>query len=228
MKEVETKGEVPPSCEENMQGNSNEIAAVNGAGASVEEDKKKKNDKVKVLKKKNSVWRWPIRILIITLVLSFSVSVFSEFVLSRTGLVVSIVMLIPLLALAVITDMIGVAVAAADIYPFRSMASRKVRGAKESIYLIKNAEKVSSICNDVVGDVCGIVSGAIGATIVVKIVTKNITSTEQVFIAAAVSAVIAGLTIFGKAVAKRFAINQSTKIVSACGKFLSIFTKKIK
>ncbi len=222
MKEVETTGEVPPSGEENSPEN------LNTTQNQTEEEKKKKNEKVKALKKKNNVWRWPIRILIITLVLSFSVSVFSEFVLSRTGLVVSIIMLIPLLALAVITDMIGVAVAAADIYPFRSMASRKVRGAKESIYLIKNAEKVSSICNDVVGDVCGIVSGAIGATIVVKIVTDKITSTEQVFIAAAVSAVIAGLTIFGKAVAKRYAINQSTKIISACGKFLSIFTKKIK
>lgn len=209
-------------------GGAGQESASDSVTIQTEEEKKKKTTKVKALKKKKSVWRWPIRILIITLVLSFSVSVFSEFVLSRTGLVVSIIMLVPLLALAVITDMIGVAVAAADIYPFRSMASRKVRGAKESIYLIKNAEKVSSICNDVVGDVCGIVSGAIGATIVVKIVTESVTSTEQVFIAAAVSAVIAGLTIFGKAVAKRFAINQSTKIVSACGKFLSIFTKKIK
>ena len=224
MEEKQTEAEqVPPPDEESGR----EIAP-DSVTIQTEEEKKKKTSKVKTLKKKKSVWRWPIRILIITLVLSFSVSVFSEFVLSRTGLVVSIVMLVPLLALAVITDMIGVAVAAADIYPFRSMASRKLRGAKESIYLIKNAEKVSSICNDVVGDVCGIVSGAIGATIVVKIVTESVTSTEQVFIAAAVSAVIAGLTIFGKAVAKRFAINQSTKIVSACGKFLSIFTKKIK
>lgn len=224
MEEKQTEAEqMPPPDEESGR----EIAP-DSVTIQTEEEKKKKTSKVKTLKKKKSVWRWPIRILIITLVLSFSVSVFSEFVLSRTGLVVSIVMLVPLLALAVITDMIGVAVAAADIYPFRSMASRKVRGAKESIYLIKNAEKVSSICNDVVGDVCGIVSGAIGATIVVKIVTESVTSTEQVFIAAAVSAVIAGLTIFGKAVAKRFAINQSTKIVSACGKFLSIFTKKIK
>lgn len=229
MKDDQTKSDNPPSCEEESQNDAScDKKKLNELSSNVDDDKKKKNEKVKALKKKNNVWRWPIRILIITLVLSFSVSVFSEFVLSRTGLVVSIIMLVPLLALAVITDMIGVAVAAADIYPFRSMASRKVRGAKESIYLIKNAEKVSSICNDVVGDVCGIVSGAIGATIVVKIVTDGVTNTEQVFIAAAVSAVIAGLTIFGKAVAKRFAINQSTKIVSACGKFLSIFTKKIK
>lgn len=223
MENVEKQSELPPSQEKGQ-----EDVGSHGPLIQAEEEKKKKHEKVKSLKKNNNVWRWPIRILIITVILSFSVTVFSEFVLSRTGIIVSVVLLIPLLLIAVITDMIGVAVAAADIYPFRSMASRKVRGAKESIYLIKNAEKVSSICNDVIGDVCGIISGAIGASIVLKIVTENITDIEQIFIAAAVSSVIAGLTIFGKAVAKRFAINQSTKIVSACGKFLSIFTKKIK
>ncbi len=198
-------------------------------GEAVSEKKKKKKDqKVKAQAKKHSIWRWPIKILIITLVLSFSVTVFSEFVLTGTGVAISIAVLVPLLLMAVITDMIGVAVAAADIQPFRSMAARKMRGAKESIYLIKNAEKVSSICNDVIGDVCGIISGAIGASIVLKIITENINNTEQVFIAAAISATIAGLTVFGKAIAKNFAINQSTKIVLIAGKFLSIFTKKVK
>lgn len=190
--------------------------------------KNKRPPKVKNLKKKNNVWKWPVSILIFTIVLSFSVTVFSEFLLTKTGIILSIVILIPLLLVAVITDMIGVAVAACDIYPFRSMASRKVRGAQEAIFLIKNAEKVSSICNDVIGDVCGIISGAIGASIVLKILTSETTSVEQIFISAGVSAVIAGLTVFGKAVAKKFAINKSTQIVGAVGKFLSIFSKKVK
>ena len=193
-----------------------------------QEKKKKSKQKVKSQKKKQSMWAWPIKILIFTIVMSFSVTVFSEFMLTSAGLVVSILILVPLLIVSVLSDMIGVAGAAADIYPFRSMASRKMRGAKESIKLIKNAEKVSSICNDVIGDVCGIISGAIGASIVVKIVTSQTSNITQIFIAAGVSAVIAGLTVFGKAIAKSYAINQSTKIVSVVGKILSVFSKKVK
>ena len=60
MKEVETMGEVPPSGEENSP------EKLNTTQNQTEEEKKKKNEKVKALKKKNNVWRWPIRILIIT------------------------------------------------------------------------------------------------------------------------------------------------------------------
>ena len=57
------------------------------------------------------------------------------------------------------------AVATANEKPFHSMASRKVPGALEAIRLLRNAERVSSICNDVVGDICGVVSGSASATI---------------------------------------------------------------
>ena len=41
-------------------------------------------------------------------------------------------------------------------------------------YLVKNADKVSSVLNDVIGDVCGILSGAAGASIVVLIVKEEV------------------------------------------------------
>ena len=35
--------------------------------------------------------------------------------------------------------------------------------------MLRNASRVSSVCNDVVGDICGIVSGATGAVIVARL-----------------------------------------------------------
>ena len=108
------------------------------------------------------------------------------------------------------------------------MSSRKVRGAKEGRMLVKNAEKVSSICNDVVGDICGIISGAAGSVISVKIITESMGNSVQILIAASVSAVIAALTIFGKAAMKKVAMENSTKVILTVGKILSIFTRNHK
>ena len=67
------------------------------------------------------------------------------------------------------TDTIGTAVTAADIIPFNAMASRKIAGSKLAIKMIKNADKVSNIFNDVIGDMCGIISGAGAAFIITQL-----------------------------------------------------------
>lgn len=199
----------------------------------LEENKAKKSDVKQVTnklakKKKPNRWAWPIKILVVTLFLSLAFSVLSEFILDKVGIVVSILIILVLWFLGVITDMIGVATASCNIEPFNAMSSRKVRGAREARFLVKNAEKVSSICNDVVGDICGILSGAAGAVIAVKLITENMNNSIQILIASSVSAIIAGLTIFGKAMMKKVAIDNNTKIVLTVGKFLSLFTKKPK
>jgi hypothetical protein len=50
------------------------------------------------------------------------------------------------------------------------MSSRKVKGGKIGVKLIKNTSKVSSVCCDVIGDVCGIISGTSGVVIVSLII----------------------------------------------------------
>ncbi len=181
-----------------------------------------------VKKKKQSRWAWPIKILVITLFLSLAISVASEFVLGNAGIAISIVIILLLWVLGVTTDMIGVAAASCSIEPFNAMCSRKVRGAKEGRMLVKHAEKVSSICNDVVGDICGIISGAAGSVIAGKLILESMSKSVGILIAASVSAIIAGLTIFGKAAMKKFAIDNCTKVILIVGKVLSIFTKKSK
>ena len=95
--------------------------------------------------------------------------------------------------------------------PFHSMAAHKEKGGREAIRLLQNAEKVSSICNDVVGDICGIVSGTTAAVIVAALLRDF--STTNVLISIGVTALISGFTIGGKALGKKVAIKDCTSVV---------------
>ena len=87
--------------------------------------------------------------------------------------------------------------------------------------LMRNASKVSSVCNDVVGDICGIVSGSTGAVIVTQL--QNGLNLKSVLISVSVTAIISGLTIGGKAVGKSVAMQQSTKVLYLVGRILHLF-----
>ena len=172
-------------------------------------------------KQKSKYWIWPLTVLLLTLILSTCFSLISEFLLSGTGILISILILLIFILVAVLCDMIGVSATAAETEPFVSMSSRKIKGAKLALRLVKNSDKVSSICCDVIGDICGILSGAVGATIVALIaVSGNI---ENILIASLVSAIIASLTVFLKALAKSLAIKHSNRIIFVFAKFLTFF-----
>ena len=189
------------------------------------------NNKEKKVEPKKSIvkWKWCIKIFFITLLLSFCFSVLSELLLSSTKSVIvtvlSIVVLFVFILIAVFCDMIGVAMTSADSTPFTAMASKKIRGAKETLSLLKSADKASSFFCDIIGDACGIVCGAIGAS-VVAIVAINTENILKVLIGAGVSALIAALTVFGKAVGKGIAVKYANSIVFKVGKFVSIFKKQ--
>ena len=74
-------------------------------------------------------------------------------------------------------------------------------------------------CNDVVGDICGIISGSIGVVILEK-VKHQYPNLNHVFIAALISAIIASMTVGGKAMGKKFAIAKSNDIIFTVAKIL--------
>ena len=158
--------------------------------------------------------------------LSLSFSLLSELVLDGSVLVVAIIVILVFIAIAIITDMLGLAVASANIEDFNAMAARKVKGSKQAITLVKSADKVSSILNDVIGDVCGILSGAAGVSIVAKIAIDNAGSFMSILVPSLIAAIIAGLTIAGKALFKGIAIKYADKITLQFAKFINIFTRK--
>ena len=101
------------------------------------------------------------------------------------------------------------------------MAAHKEKGAKEALMLLRNADRVSSVCNDVVGDICGIVSGATSAVIVTQL-QKGL-NLQSVLVSVGVTAVVSGMTIGGKAMGKPFAMNRSKRVVYLVGRFLHLF-----
>ena len=113
-----------------------------------------------------------------------------------------------------------VAVTVANEEEFHAKATKKVKGAKTSIKLIKNSARVANICADVIGDICGVLSGAISAMIASKITEKFGVNLQFV-----ISAIVASLTVGGKALGKEVANNNSTPIVHFVGTFLNKFHK---
>lgn len=166
--------------------------------------------------------KWALSIFLITIAVSASISFLSNELMSQTGIAVAFVILLIIVVVGIVFDIVGVAVTSADEKPFHSMASRRVPGAKEAIRLLRNAGKVSSICNDVVGDICGVVSGAASATIAARVMSHMTFSWPQL-ITLVMSALVAGLTVGGKAIGKTVAIRSCTEIVFLVGKTLAAF-----
>lgn len=156
--------------------------------------------------------RWVIFVTLLTFVLSSSLSVISSTLLEDTHIYISLLIVLVIILIGIVFDIVGIAVTAADEAPFHAMASRKLYGAKQSIKLIRNANKVSSICNDVVGDICGVISGAASGFIVVKIV-MTASGAVETLASIGITGTVASLTIGGKAIGKTIAIERSNYIV---------------
>lgn len=174
--------------------------------------------------------KWVVTIFFVTILISGTISLVSDEVMANSSVAVAFVILLAIIFLGIIFDIIGMAVATADEKPFHSMAARKVPGAHEAIRLLRNAERVSSICNDVVGDICGVVSGSASATIAALILT-NVEIGWPRGISLMMSALVAGLTVGGKAIGKTVAVSSCTQIVHLVGRMIhnwNRFTKKKK
>ena len=193
-----------------------------------------KSDPSASKKQKHAMIKWVVTIFLITIVISGTISLISDELMDRSSIGVAFLILLVIILIGIIFDIIGVAVTSADETPFHAMAARKVPGAKEAIRLLRKAERVSSICNDVVGDICGVVSGSASATIAAQVLQSVAFGWPQL-ISLAMSALVAGLTVGGKAIGKTFAMNSCTEIISFVGRILyvmhhpaSLFKKKKK
>ena len=181
-----------------------------------------KSDPSSAKKERNKTIRWVVTIFVVTIFVSGTISFASDLIMANSSMFVAFIILLAIVLIGILFDVIGVAVTSADEKPFHSMASRKVPGAQESIRLLRNAERVSSICNDVVGDICGVVSGSASATIAAQVL-RNFEWTYESMIPLVMSALVAGLTVGGKALGKTFAMNSCTNIVHGVGKIVWFF-----
>jgi hypothetical protein len=167
-----------------------------------------KKNITKGTKKSNVVWISLITVISFTA--SAVLSVVSSDLLKRVDLSISFLVLLIIITVNIISDIVGTAVTAADETPFHAMASRKVFGAKRAIMLIRNADKVSNVCNDVIGDICGVISGAAGAYIALRIMSGSGTDSGIELI---ITGCIAAFTVGGKALGKMLGIQNSNFII---------------
>lgn len=169
---------------------------------------------------KNSL-KWSITIAVITFVLAALFSISSNSVLSGVSWVTGIIVVLVIVLIGIVFDMIGIASASADEVPFHSMAAKKVYGAKHAIRIVRNADKVASFCNDVIGDIAGIISGTASAIVIIQLTIRfsiEKASVGEYVISVLFTSLIAALTVGGKAFGKSFAINYSKQIILQAGK----------
>lgn len=165
--------------------------------------------------KKRSL-NWAIKILILSISLSICFSVISQSIFPNLPALLSMLVIVFFIALSVIFDMIGVAVTTINTNALKSFDKQK--GFKTAMRLCEHREKISSFCGDVVGDICGILSGAGGVSLVLNMHIYN--ANIYFIVTCLVSSLIAGLTIFGKAICKGYAVENCEKVVMATSKLL--------
>jgi len=166
--------------------------------------------------------KWVITIFFMTILISGTISLISDIVMQRSSMMVAFVILLLIIGVGIVFDVVGMAVATADEKPFHAMAARKVKGAKQCIMLLRNAERVSSICNDVVGDICGVVSGSASATIAAQVLANFEFGWPDV-VSLLMSSLVAALTVGGKAIGKGIAVSSCTEIVYHAGQIIYLF-----
>lgn len=177
------------------------------------------------MKKKELIdYKWIIKIIIVAFIISIIFTFISETAIPNLSIILGVILALSFILIGIVFDMVGVAITVADEAKFHSMASKKVKGAKMAIKLKKNADKVSSFCNDVIGDICGIVSGSTGSVVALKIAEK--TNVNELLIILIVMGIISSITIGGKAIEKGVAMSKSNQIVYVFAKILSIFYRK--
>lgn len=166
---------------------------------------------------------------LITLILACIFSVGSTLLIEGWPWAFGMIVVLVLIFIGIIFDMIGIASAAAVEKPFHAMASEKVKGARQAIGIVRNADRFSSFCNDVVGDVTGVISGVASALVIFKLMTEFQVQDTLIddIVTILFTGVVSALTVGGKAMGKSFAIYYSTEIILFAGKVFYFFEHRL-
>ncbi len=185
-----------------------------------------KSDSNKAKKKRRNISvRWALLSFLLTLVLSGVMTYISSTLIEGATFWVALFVLIVIVLIGVFFDMVGVAVTSAQEAPFVAMTSKKVKGAKNSLQVLKHAEKVSNVCNDVVGDICSVVAGTAAAAMAFMVAAPTGFWNAALW-GVIISALVSALTVSLKALGKGVAITSNKQIIEITGKVLSIFIKE--
>lgn len=155
----------------------------------------------------------------LTFVLSVALGFASGSFLGLFDVASGFIVLVVVILIGVLADVIGVAATAAREEPFHAMAADKVPGSREGMWLVRHADRVSIFANDIIGDVTGTLSGAIAAGLALRLLVFRPLFSETV-ITTLLLALVAAVTVGGKAYGKRIAIQRATDIVFFVGRLV--------
>lgn len=169
----------------------------------------------------SSPWKRAVRVGLTSFVLAVLVNYSSGLALTAAPVIISLLIVFSLVLIGILFDILGTAVAAAEAAPFNAMAARKVNGARQALWLVKNADRVANFANDLVGDTTGAVTGAAGASVAIKLsqLFAGGPMAEQI-VGLLMIGLVAGLTVGGKAGGKSFAMERSTQVLFLAGRVL--------
>jgi hypothetical protein len=175
--------------------------------------------------------RWSSRIMLLTALLAAMFTTISVIFLSNSSILLGMGIVMFFVIIGIASDTIGLSAAASKEIPFRAMASKKIRGAKEAMKICRRAEIFSSFFNDVIGDICGIVSGTATAAVVLQLAILGGHHENSIYysvIAIIFTSIVAGITVGGKAICKSLAIRGSTHIILFLGKVIYFIENKLR
>ncbi len=171
---------------------------------------------------KNDNKKWITIVFILAFVLSILFSGVSTVLSNHLNTVLLAIVTLVVVTIGIVFDMIGVAVLSCEEAFLHARASKKIKGAKEAIKLVKSAPRVASVTCDVVGDICGVVSGTLGAVLTLNVADYFDFSVTLTTIL--ITAVISSLTVGFKAIFKVVATKNADKIILVVGKVVRFFT----
>ncbi len=170
-------------------------------------------------------YRYLVMVGLGTLAATIVISLFAETTVRQVAnLGISLLLLVTIVVINVVFDIIGTAAAASREAPFHAKAAKKVFGAQQSVYLVRNRDKVANFTQDVIGDIAGIVAGALGISLIARAVLTH-PGIDVVIFSVLITAVIASLIVTGKAYGKRIAVRRATEIIFIVGKILAGFER---
>lgn len=143
---------------------------------------------------------------------------------THNSIILSLLFLILIMLIGISSDVIGTSVAAANEVPFHAKACKRLSGAREGVFLIRNADRVSNIANDVIGDIAGTVSGALGIALVMQIIINFKEDFKIFYLNMLATALIAAFTVGGKAYGKKIALSRPDDVIFFVGRIMATFS----
>lgn len=167
---------------------------------------------------------WIVKAFLLTFFIALIFNFVSNTIVNKfNNLIILSLLCLLFVIIGIVFDIIGTAVLSSKEAVFHAKSSKKIRGSKEGVYLVKNSSTIASICNDVIGDICGIVSGTVSAMLGMLLASKY--SLSVVLVTLLVSSFVSSITVGGKAIGKKYAIKNADEIIFFVAKVLNRLRK---